>query len=239
MGGASGGPGRLRPPEPLRAPLSGRLAVIYALPVGDTGAVMAAVVYTGEPPVDVPGLVEGVRLVVLDPDRTQVIATSPGVDMELGTKVAGTDLARRITGNEAVGDLDGTRRYYREAVVPRLEWHMLAGYDEDVALASAHSQRRWLLGISAAVGVVLLLALPLRRLASALGRSREGDDSARAPIETPTAVVRGGSGHVPSAAGGTPTVIHGGATAAEVAGPLKVIRVRGDLSVLWRRRGHR
>ena len=173
---------------PAIDPDSGTPATLSALrvvgPNGPVG-VVAAVLYTGMPPIDQPReLPKEASIFVVDPDRSLILATTPGQLRLLGTEIkdrpvlAGSHVWVEATGRQA-------------------GWHALATLPKNVALADANAElRRTLLVGSVSVAVVLLLGMwlhrrlarPIRRLGGALLASLEGDEAARAPVEGPAEV---------------------------------------------------
>jgi diguanylate cyclase (GGDEF)-like protein len=195
--------GQLLVSDPLIDPISGQPAVRSAVPVaatdGTTG-VLVAVVYTGTPtflkvPANMP---KGTQIVMIDRDRRLVLSSTPGATAALGASTAGTPLAQPST-KHAVRDVDGQKRFYVEAPVADLGWHVIAGLDESTALAPASRalRRNLLLGgvsmlLIGLLGVLLhrRLARPVRRLGAAIEASWRGDTAALAPTAGPKEIAR-------------------------------------------------
>ncbi|MGQ0521167.1 MAG: putative bifunctional diguanylate cyclase/phosphodiesterase [Actinomycetota bacterium] len=163
-------------------------AVLSAIRVTNQGVAVGAVViqlYTGYPPIDQPeGLAPETSIFVVDPERSLVLATTPGQLDLLGTPIDGRP------------ELDGDNIWV-ETTSEHSGWHGLAVVPKDVALEAANAELRRTLGIGATsvavlvvLGVVLerRLARPVRRLRQALQASLGGDESARAPVEGPAEV---------------------------------------------------
>ena len=175
-------------------PVSGHPAVAVATPiVGDRGVrgAVVAILFTDVPALARPhGAEEQTVIVAVDQATGLVVATTEDAPYAAGSVV---DFAEPPP--EAG---DGVTRLWRSVEEPDTGWVVLAGLDEDVALAAAHDQRRALLLIGLAIlGLVVVLAValqrrlarPIRRLGSAIARSRAGEEPVRAPEAGPREIV--------------------------------------------------
>jgi diguanylate cyclase (GGDEF)-like protein len=175
------------PAEHGAEPLSGRPALLLAVPLGETsGALVGALdpAWLGRVLADVAVAEQG-ALTVVD-HRGTVVARVPEPEPWVGTAVAGTPLGRVVLAGrpgpvEETG-LDGIRRLYAVAPVsaPGAELVVAAGLSRRHLLAQANQR---LVGHVVALGVVAALALGAawiggRRLAS-LTATAEGEQQAR------------------------------------------------------------
>jgi diguanylate cyclase (GGDEF)-like protein len=182
-------------------PIGDQPGMLIATPVsgidGSRG-VLAAVILTGQPPVDVPKAVprSGILLVV-DPASGLVVNRSADAPLQLGDDIGGTPLERRLRAGGVV-DLDG-RRYVVEAPPTASGWRVFAGLDESVALAPAERavRRSVLIGLASLVligGLSLYihrrLARPIRKVGAAIESSWQADTVTLAPTEGPREVAR-------------------------------------------------
>ena len=179
--------------------VSGQPSVVVAAPIdapdGKVG-VLAVVLYSNAP-VDPPtGASPEQVIILLDADRTMVLATSAHAPVKAGP-LAPSWLSRPLgPGVHTVADTDGVTRLYREATAPVMGWRVLAGVPRSVALRAANQELRRNLWLGFAVfiavaglGLILhrRLARPVRKLRNAI-EAASTDDRARAPVEGPAEI---------------------------------------------------
>ena len=198
------GTGELVVTDAAMDPLSGQPAFVaaVALTAGNgSGAVLAAVIYTGVPVLQVPsGLPRQLFLVMTDKARTMVVSRSENAPYQLGQRVAGTPLATPVSrGGSNRDDGNGRSLMLRETAAATYGWPVVAAVPAKAALGPARSQL-WrsvgLGGLFAALIVVVGLVLhhrlvrPVRRLHLAIEASRSGTADSRAPVAGPVELAR-------------------------------------------------
>ena len=185
-------------------PLSGQPAFVAAIALAggnEQGGVLAAVVYTGVPPLQVPsGLPRELFLVMTDKARTMVIARSENAPYQLGQRVARTPLAVPVgRGGSEREDSAGQSLMLRETTAATYGWPIVAAVPTNAALGPARAQLWRSAGLGGlfallivGVGFVLhrRLVRPVRRLHHAIEASRSGAADSRAPVAGPVEIAR-------------------------------------------------
>jgi PAS domain S-box-containing protein len=173
---------------------TGAPVAIAAQPTLHGGAVVAGFVDLGTVGRQLVSLYGGGKPVVFlitTADGT-IVSRSKASQRFIGSKLAGTALAPKLSGSAERRDLDGVRRFYSEARVPGTGWRFYAGENAAAVLAdSRRLEERQLMIIAIGLLVSLFgawfvqrrLVRPIKQLGEAIGGTRPSSVPEQGPSE--------------------------------------------------------
>ncbi|WP_182378597.1 EAL domain-containing protein [Nocardioides sp. WS12] len=174
-------------------PTTGHPAVAVAAPVpspaGPIGAVVG-VLFTDTPALSLPSDIDRATVILaIDPVSGLVAAATAGAPYPVGEPVSWTHPPATAP--------DGVERIWQEVTEPDTGWRVMVGLDVDVAMAAARGERESLIGFGATIVALVTalaialhrrLAMPIRRLGTAIAASRSNGLARPAPESGPTEV---------------------------------------------------
>src|SRR6185312_1827886 len=122
-----------------------------------------------------------VEVLITNADESRVLSRSIAPEQSVGKPLAGTAFTQDAGSSER-RDLDNRARFYEQAVVPGIGWHLFVGEDKSSALSAGQRLRVRQLGIIVGGLILVLLAMlvvyrrvavPIRRLGTSVRATAE------------------------------------------------------------------